>query len=115
MSKVMIVEDEPNLRLLYEMELRRAGFDVASTGTAEECLASLDETHPDLVVLDVMLPGRDGIETLQLLRTRERTLRIVLNTACSWPRDNYLSWAADEFLVKSSDPSELVETVQRLT
>lgn len=114
MGKVLVVDDEPNLRLLYEMELMRAGFDVASAGSADECLDHLDETDPDLVVLDVLMPGRDGIETLQLLRARKRSLQVILNTACSRPRHNYLAWAADEYLVKSSDLSELVETVKRL-
>jgi DNA-binding response OmpR family regulator len=115
MSTVLIVEDEPNLRLLYELELRREGFEVATAASAEEGLSRVDETHPDLVVLDVLLPGRDGIETLQLLRTHQRSLHILLNTACGWSRENYLSWAADEILIKSSDTTELIEAVKRLT
>jgi DNA-binding response OmpR family regulator len=114
MQKVLIVEDEPNVRRLYEMELRREGFDVECVASGEQCLACLDQTDPDLVVLDVMMPGMDGIDTLQQLRTRKRSLRVVLNTACSACTHNYLTWAADECLIKSSDTTELIETVKRL-
>ena len=114
MPTVLIVEDEPNVRRLYEMELEREGFHVESVASGEQCLACLEQTNPDLVVLDVMMPGMDGIETLQQLRTRKRSVRVVLNTACTACSSNYLSWAADEFLIKSSDTSELIKTVKRL-
>jgi DNA-binding response OmpR family regulator len=114
MAKVLIVEDEPHLRLLYELDLRRAGFEVACAASSEGCLSCLGRTHPDVVVLDIMMPGKDGIETLSQLRIRDKALPVILYTAYGSYRDNYLTWAADECLIKSADTSELIETVRRL-
>jgi len=113
-SKVLIVDDEPHLRLLYETELRRAGFDTLTAGTAAQGLEYVQTMKPDLVVLDIRMPGMDGIEALQRILDRDNRIPVVLNTAFSSYRDNYLTWAADAYVTKSADVTELVETVRNV-
>jgi DNA-binding response OmpR family regulator len=114
MKRVLIVDDEPHLRLLYETELRRAGFDTMSAANAEQGLEYVDAMRPDLVVLDIRMPGMDGVEALQRILDRDNTIPVVLNTAYSSYRDNFLTWAADAYVTKSSDVTELVDTVKGL-
>ncbi|WP_432484939.1 response regulator [Kineococcus esterisolvens] len=66
---VLVVDDEPHLRELAALSLERVGgFTALTAGTAAECLAAVAEHHPDLVLLDAMMPGTDGPGTLALLR-----------------------------------------------
>lgn len=114
MKKVLIVDDEPHLRLLYETDLRRAGFETMTAANAEQGLEFVETMHPDLVVLDIRMAGMDGVEALQRILDRDNTIPVVLNTAYSSYRENFLTWAADAYITKSSDTSELVNTVKEL-
>ncbi len=114
LKKVLIVDDEPHLRLLYETELRRAGFETMSAANAEQGLEYVDAMRPDLVVLDIRMPGMDGVEALQRILDRDNSIPVVLNTAYSSYRDNFMTWAADAYVTKASDVSELVNTVREL-
>lgn len=114
MSKVLIVDDEPHLRLLYENELRRAGYETMTAGTAVQGLEFVETMSPDLVILDIRMAGMDGIEALQRILERDKKIPVVLNTAFSSYRDNYLTWAADAYVTKSSDVTELLGTVKEL-
>jgi DNA-binding response OmpR family regulator len=111
MAKVLIVDDEPHLRLLYETELRRAGFETMTASNAAQGLEFVDTMHP---VLDIRMAGMDGIEALQRILERNNSIPVVLNTAFSSYRDNYLTWAADAYVTKSSDVTELLSTVKNL-
>jgi DNA-binding response OmpR family regulator len=111
---VLIVDDEPHLRLLYEMELKRAGFDTMSAANAKQGLECMSAAHPDLVVLDILMPDMDGVETLQRIRDCDRAIPVVVNTAYGNYRKNYLTWVADAWVTKSSDLTELIHTVQGL-
>ncbi len=114
MSKVLIVDDEPHLRLLYETELRRAGYETMTAGNAQQGLEFVETMDPDLVILDIRMAGMDGIEALQRILERKNSLPVVLNTAFSSYRDNFLTWAADAYVTKSADVTELLETVEGL-
>ena len=114
MSRVLIVDDEPHLRLLYETELRRAGHDTFSAGDAAQGLEIVQTMKPDLVVMDIRMAGIDGIEALQQILDRDSSIPVVLNTAYTSYKDNYMTWAADAYVVKSADVTELVETVQEV-
>ncbi len=114
MGKVLIVDDEPHLRLLYETELRRVGFETMTAENAVQGLEFVETMKPDLVILDIRMAGMDGIEAMQRIMERDQRVPVILNTAFSSYKDNYLTWAADAYLTKSSDVTELVETVQRV-
>lgn len=111
MSRIMVIEDEKNLRLLYRMDLEKDGHDVVTARTAEECLERIDEISPDLVVMDIRMPGMNGIEAMGRIMDRYPRIPVVLNTAYSSYKDNFLSWTADAYVVKSSDTGELRSTI----
>lgn len=114
MKKVLIVDDEPHLLLLYEIELRRLGYQTLTATNARQCLEYVETMSPDLVVLDVRMPGMDGVDALHHILSRKPEIPVILNTAYSSCCSNYLTWAADACLRKSSDLTELIETVERL-
>ncbi|MCP4293597.1 MAG: response regulator [bacterium] len=114
MKRILIVDDEPHLRLLYETELRRAGYETMTADCATQGLEYVETMKPDLVLLDIRMAGMDGIEALQRILERDNNLPVILNTAFSSYRDNYLTWAADAYVTKSSDVTELIDTVNRV-
>ena len=82
--RILIVDDEEVLRDVLETVLRREGFDVALAASGEEALSVLDEDDAiDLVILDVMLPGISGIDTLRAIRIANPTLPVIVITAFS--------------------------------
>jgi len=99
---------------LYETELRRAGYETMTADSAIQGLEYVETMKPDLVVLDIRMAGMDGIEALQRIIERDNSLPVVLNTAFSSYQDNYMTWAADAYVTKSSDVTELLETVDRI-
>lgn len=114
MIKILIVDDEPHLRLLYETELRRAGFETMTATNAVQGLEFVETMKPDLVILDIRMAGMDGIEALQRIIERDNSLPVILNTAFSSYKDNYLTWAADAYVTKSSDVTELLDAVHEV-
>ena len=114
MIKILIVDDEPHLRLLYETELRRAGYETMTAGNAAQGLEFVQTMKPDLVILDIRMAGMDGIEALQRIIERDNSIPVILNTAFSSYKDNYLTWSADKYVTKSADVTELLEAVQEV-
>ena len=115
MANVLIVEDEANQRLLYRRELEDEGYQVSEASGGREALDLLDKGElPDIVVLDISMPDMDGIETLGKILSRDNSIPIILNTAYSTYKDNFMTWSADAYVVKSSDLTELKSTIERL-
>lgn len=112
--KVLVLDDKAHLRLLYETELKKAGYDVQTVSSGSQALSQYDAEMHDCVVLDIRMAGMDGIEVLQWLQDKDTVPKIILNTAYSSYRENYLTWSADAFLKKSSDVSQLVSKVDEL-
>ena len=111
MQKLLIVEDDPSLRRLYEAEFREEGYDVRTAGSAEDALTEIHREPPDAVVLDIRLPGKNGLELLRdLLVSRPMTV-VVLNSAYPSYKSDFACWSADGYVVKSSDTTELKATI----
>jgi len=113
-KKILVVEDEESLRLLYEEELAAEGYEIITAGNGKEAIRQLQEGKPDLVVLDIVMPVMDGIETLGRILGKERKVPIVLNTSYPGYREDFMSWAADAYITKSSDLTELKNKVRDL-
>jgi DNA-binding response OmpR family regulator len=114
----MVIEDEKEIRDLVRYNLERAGFRVAWAADGEEGLERIFAARPDAVVLDLMLPGRNGLELLRELREEPltRDLPIVVLTARAAEMDKLLGFehGADDYLTKPFSPRELVARVQAL-
>ncbi len=113
-KRILVAEDERTLRRLYRHVLTEEGYDVLLAANAAEALAMVRDESPDLVILDLKMPGMDGMEALYKILDIRRDLPVVINTSHTEFQDNYLSWAADAYIRKSSDLTELKETVSRL-
>jgi len=114
MAKILIVDDEKNQRLLYQEEFEEQGFEVHTAENGSEALRMVDQIKPNLVVLDISMPGMDGIEALSGILAKHPKLPVILHTAYSSYKDNFMSWSAHAYVVKSSDRSELFATVRKL-
>ncbi|HVN81902.1 MAG TPA: response regulator [Terriglobia bacterium] len=107
MKRILVVDDERNLLKLYEKELREEGYEVLTASSGREALGFLDGIAFDLVILDIRMPEMDGMETLRRIMESPSSPPLILNTAYSMYKDDFLTWAADAYVVKSSDLSEL--------
>ena len=112
--KILVVDDEPKIRRIITSYLQEAGFDTAEASDGETAL-ELIAGYPDLVILDVGLPGIDGIEVLRQLRTRSDT-PVMLVTARAEETDRLigLSVGADDYVTKPFSPRELVLRVKAI-
>jgi DNA-binding response OmpR family regulator len=111
---ILVVDDEPTIAEVVSRYLERAGFDTTATGDGLEALHLIAESTPDLVVLDLMIPGVDGLEVLRRLRGGEHAdTAVILLTARGEEDDRLvgLRAGADDYVVKPFSPSELVARV----
>ena len=115
---VMVIEDEKEIRDLIRYNLERAGFRVHAVADGEEGLQRLFASRPDALVLDLMLPGRSGLEVLREVRGEPATrdLPVVVLTARSAEMDKLLGFehGADDYLTKPFSPRELVARLRAL-
>jgi two-component system response regulator (stage 0 sporulation protein F) len=114
MKTILVVEDDESQRLLYHDELTESGYTVMLAANGKEALNQLDVVKPDLIIMDIVMPVMDGMEALGKIIRRYRDVPIILNTAYSSYRDDFMSWAADAYIVKSADLWELKAKIQEI-
>lgn len=107
MHTILVVEDDPGQQLLFAKELEDEGYRVVCAYDGHEALEKIQEEEPDLVVLDIRMRGMDGIETMGHILARFERLPVIFHTAYAVWKDNFRSRAADHYVVKSSDLTEL--------
>ncbi len=112
-TRVLVVEDEPVIAEVLERYLRRDGHEVACAGDGETALVAFEEFEPDLIVLDVMLPGIDGIEVCRRVRATSNT-PIIMVTSRVEELDRLVGFGvgADDYVTKPFSPRELAARVQ---
>jgi DNA-binding NtrC family response regulator len=111
---VLIVDDEENLRELYRLELTGEGYEVLLASNGKEAMEILEERTPDVVITDIRMPEMDGIEALGKMTARHKQIPIILNTAYQTYQDDYRSWAAEAYVEKSSDLTELKKILREV-
>lgn len=114
MARILIVEDERWQGKLCLEELRAEGYEVDWIMSGEEALEQIKKSKYDLIILDIYLPGMDGLETMGQVLSKDRKIPVILYSAYSTYQDNFLSWAADAYLVKSADLTELKATIRKV-
>ena len=114
LAKLLVVDDEANIRLLYAQELSDEGYEVVTAANALEAAEKLQGAEFDLVVLDIKLKNESGIELLQRIVKEQHTLPVILCTAFSCYKDDFSAWLADGYVVKSSDMTELKDEIKRV-
>lgn len=116
--KILVVDDEPNILISLEFLMKRAGFEVRSADDGEAALRAIREDPPDLVLLDVMMPRKDGYEVCEAVRANPAwaNIRIVMLTARGREieREKGLALGADDYVTKPFATRELVDKVNSL-
>lgn len=107
MAKILIVDDEEHIRFLYSEELADEGYEVITAEDGHRLIEKIDEEEPDLVVLDIKMVDYNGLDLLQDIRNRFYNLPVVLCTAYDTFKEDMKSIAADFYVIKSFDLTEL--------
>jgi DNA-binding response OmpR family regulator len=113
MSTLLIVEDEANQRILFQEELTDEGYMVELACNGKEALDKMSKALPDLIVWDIRMPGMDGMEALGKIIDKEKNIPVIIHSAYSSYQDDFMGWAADDFVVKSSDLTELKKKIRK--
>jgi len=113
-KKILVVEDEEALRLLYEEELREEGYEVLNARNGRDAFLQLEVGKPDLIILDIAMPDMNGMEVLNRILENKRKIPIILNTAYAGYRQDFMSWGADAYVMKSADLKELKEKIREV-
>ncbi|MGE5123418.1 MAG: response regulator [Acidobacteriaceae bacterium] len=112
-SRILLIEDEPSISEIAELYLKRAGFQVQAVNDGNAALQTLEQALPDLLVLDLMLPGLDGLSITRWLRDRSEVPIIILSARREEAdRIAGLEMGADDYIVKPFSPQELVSRVR---
>lgn len=115
MKTILLVEDEKHLRTLYSQELMTEGYHVVTAQDGKEALEAVKNSPVDLAILDIKLQqGENGLDVLRDVMEQHRGLKVIINTAYSSYRNDFTSWSADAYIVKSSDLEELKSKVREL-
>ena len=91
MRKILVVEDDESQRLLYRDELAEVGYEVILAANGKEALKQLDKTKPDLVILNIVMPGMDGMEALGRIIRKYKDVSVILNTPYPSYRNDFMS------------------------
>lgn len=114
MNRLLVIDDEANIRLLYSEELKDEGYEVDTAANVSEALKKLDEGRFDLTILDIKLKNENGIELLQQIVKERHDMPVILCSAFSCYKDDFSAWLADGYIVKSGDLTELKNEIRRV-
>ncbi len=113
-KKIMIVDDEDVIRLLYKEEFEDEGYKVDAYENGEKALEAFENDKPDLVVLDIAMPGMSGLDVLGRIKEISPKTPVIMSTAYSHYKQDFYTWVADAYIVKSPDLTQLKEKVEEL-
>ncbi|MEE8300463.1 MAG: response regulator [Desulfatiglandales bacterium] len=111
MAKILVVDDEEHIRLLYSEELSEAGHDVITAADGSKLLERIDKEKPDLIILDIKMVDYNGLDLLQEIRNKFYNLPVILCTAYDTFKDDIKAIAADFYVIKSFDLTELKKKI----
>lgn len=120
-KKILIIDDEPDILQLAMIRLTKAGYEVRIASNTEDAFNMIGEEVPDLILLDVVMPDRDGYEVCNELKSREKTrnVPVILFTANPEQKErvkkNYEFIAADGYILKPFEPADLLKKVKKFT
>jgi two-component system, response regulator, stage 0 sporulation protein F len=113
MAKILLVEDEKNVALLYTQALEDQGYLVVCAGDGKTAVQLAQSEQPDLVIMDINLPeNMDGLESMSRILGDNRSIPVIINTGYSEYKDNFMSWAAETYVLKSADLKPLLKAVE---
>ena len=114
MTTILVVDNDKNHLFLYEQELLLEGYNIITAKDGCEALKKVKEPPPDLIVMDVWLPDMNGIELIEKILCEHWEIPIIIYTAFSGYKNNFMTWLAEAYIIKSSDLSELKNKIKEL-
>jgi CheY-like chemotaxis protein len=114
MEKVLCVDDDLSLLRLYQDELTEEGYEVVLAKDGKEAIIKFEKENPQVVVMDIRMPVMDGIEALTNLLGKDRQIPVILNTAYPQYKENFMTWGAEAYVIKSSDLTELKQKIREV-
>lgn len=114
MRRILFVDSEPHIQQLCLEELQEEGYEVLVAGSGGEVVRMVDTYHPDVVILEVLLPDMSGLETGRMVKGTRKQTRLVYYSHYQPPQD-LSEWGADAYVLKSPDLASLKETLRMLT
>ncbi len=114
MKTVLVIEDEENLLDLYEDEFKIAGYEVCRAATGREGIECVRKYNPDLVILDLLLSDMQGLNVLEEIKSINKDIPVIINSAYSTYKADFSTWMADDYVVKSSEISVLIDRARSI-
>ena len=111
MAKILVVDDEEHIRLLYSEELSETGYEVITAADGYKLIERIETEKPDLVVLDIKMVDYNGLDLLQEIRNKFYDMPVILCTAYDTFKEDIKSIAADFYVIKSFDLTELKKKI----
>jgi len=112
-KRILLVDDEEGIQLLYREEFEEDGFEVTTAFNGEEALEQFSQEPPDLVILDINMPGMNGIEVLRRMKEINPNLPVILSSAYPEYKQDLSTWASEDYIVKSANMDELKNAVRK--
>lgn len=113
-KKLLVVEDEKNLCVLYKEELTKEGYEVTVATDADTALGLIKKQKFDLIITDIRMPVKNGIELITQIMALRKDIPIIINTAYQSYKHDFMTWAADAYVVKSAALDELKSKIREL-
>lgn len=111
-KRILLVDDEEAIQLLYREEFEDEGYVVDSARNGEEAMGKFQAQPPDLVILDINMPGMNGIEVLRQMKEIRADLPVILSSAYQEYKQDFSTWASEAYVVKSANLDELKAVVR---
>ncbi|MCX5805265.1 MAG: response regulator [Proteobacteria bacterium] len=112
--KILVVDDEDNIRFLFKEELEEEGYQIEMASNGFEAIEKAKSSKFDLIVMDIKMPGMDGIQALNEIKNMNKDQIVILCSAYGEFKQDFSSWVSDAYVVKSADLSEMKQTIKRL-
>ena len=112
--KILVVDDEENIRFLFKEELEEEGYQVELASNGFEAIDKVKGTRFDVIVMDIKMPGMDGIQALNEIKNMIKEQPVILCSAYGDFKQDFSSWISDAYVVKSADTSELKQTIKNI-
>jgi CheY-like chemotaxis protein len=112
--RILLVDDEEHIRLLFKEELEEEGYSIDLASNGFEALEKVKAQRFDLVVLDIKMPGMDGIQALSEIKKINKDQPVILCSAYGEFKQDFSSWVSDAYVVKSADTRELKDAIRKI-